>query len=95
MNTISFKVPYTIIGPGAAGNIGDIARDLGATKALIITDAGVVHAGLLEKIKSSLDKLGCKYDLYDAVKTNAPISVIEECIKKLTAGGYDPVIAIR
>lgn len=94
MNNISLKVPYTVIGPGTAGNIGDIARDLGSTKALIVTDTGVVQAGLLEKIKSSLDKLGCKYDIFDAVKPNAPISIIEECIKQIAAGGYDLLIGV-
>jgi len=94
MNTLSFKVPYTIIGPGAAGNIGEVARDFGATKALIITDAGVVQAGLLEKIKSSLERLGLKYDIYDAVKPNAPIGIIEECIKQLSVGGYDLLIGV-
>ena len=94
MNNISFKIPYTVIGPGSAGNVGDIAGDLGATKPLIVTDIGVVQAGLLEKIKPSLDKLGGKYDIYDAVKPNAPISIIEECIKRVSAGGYDLLIGV-
>jgi alcohol dehydrogenase class IV len=38
MQSITFKIPYTVMGPGTAGNIGDIAKDLGATKALIVTD---------------------------------------------------------
>ncbi len=94
MKTLSFKVPYTLIGPGTAGNIGDIVKDLGATKALIVTDTGVVQAGLLEKIKPSLDKLGCKYDVFDAVEPNAPTRVIEECIKRAAAGGYDLLIGV-
>ena len=94
MNSILFKVPYTVIGPGTAGNIGDIAKGLGATKALIVTDTGVVQAGLLEKIKPSLDKVGCKYDVFDSVKPNAPTTVIEECIKQVATGGYDLLIGV-
>ena len=94
MKSIAFKVPYTVMGPGAAGNIGDIARDLGATKALIVTDAGVVQAGLLDKIKPSLDKAGFKYDVFDRVEPNAQSRAIEECIQQAAAGGYDLLIGV-
>jgi alcohol dehydrogenase class IV len=94
MNTLSFKIPYTVIGPGTAGNIGEISRDLGATKALIVTDPGVIQAGLLDKIKPSLDKAGCKYDIFDRVEPNAPTGVTEQCIQQVVAGGYDLLIGV-
>jgi alcohol dehydrogenase class IV len=94
MQSLSFKIPYTVMGPGAAGRIGEIAKDLGATKALIVTDAGVVQAGLLDKIKPSLDQAGLKYDVFDRVEANAQSRAIEECIQKAAAGGYDLLIGV-
>jgi alcohol dehydrogenase class IV len=90
----SFKVPYTVMGAGTAGNIGDIVSSFGATKVLVITDAGIVKAGLLEKIKASLDKTGCRYEIYDSIRVNAPTGDIEKCAQKAVKDGYELLIGV-
>ena len=77
LNTLSFKVPYTVIGPGTVSNIGEIVRGLRGTKVMVTTDPGVLRAGLLDKIESSLEKMDCEFEGFDACEANAPESVIE------------------
>lgn len=93
-STISFKVPYTMMGTGSVSSIGDIANSLGATKALIITDPGVLKAGLIDKVKAPLEKVGCKYDIFDGISANAPISGVEECSKRVVDGAYNVLIGV-
>ena len=49
MPAITILLPDIYIGKGAVeNNVGSITRKLGAKKALIVTDRGVVQAGRLE-----------------------------------------------
>jgi alcohol dehydrogenase class IV len=94
MYSTSFKVPYTVMGAGTVGNIGDIVGGFATTRVLVITDAGIVRAGLLEKIKASLDKQGCHYELYDGIRANAPSGDIEKCAEKVVKDGYGLLIGV-
>ena len=47
-----------VFGVGAASETGSEAKRIGATKALIVTDKGVVAAGLLSPIEEALRKAG-------------------------------------
>jgi alcohol dehydrogenase class IV len=74
--------------------LGGLVKSFGAKKVLIITDAGVVAAGLLDKVKPHLDKIKCKYDIYDGCLPNAPTDKIEECTQKVREGKFDLLIAV-
>ena len=91
---ISIQIPYTLMGEGSVSGIGDIIKGFDPTNVLIVTDMGIVEAGLLDKIRSSLQKIGCKFDVFDGCKPNAPSSVIEECSKRVKEGGYDLLIGV-
>ena len=54
----SLFIPETVIGVGAAEDIGKIVKGLQLNKVLIATDEGVVKAGLIEKITHPLEKEG-------------------------------------
>jgi alcohol dehydrogenase len=41
-----FRAPTRlVVGPGTVGRLGELARELGATRALVVSDAGIVAAG--------------------------------------------------
>ncbi len=50
MNSATFRIqiPDTFVGNGAVDNIGALVKQLGGKKALIVTDTGIVQAGLLD-----------------------------------------------
>jgi alcohol dehydrogenase class IV len=91
---ISIQIPYTLMGEGGVSGIGDIIGGFDATNVLIVTDSGIVKGGLLDKIISPLQNIGCKFDVFDECQANAPSHVIEECSKRVREGGYDLLIGV-
>jgi alcohol dehydrogenase class IV len=82
------------VGLGSTDRIADIVKELGATKVIIITDANLLKAGLIDKVEMSLDKAGCKYGIFDECQPDSPIDVVEKCSQVVREGGYDLLIGI-
>lgn len=91
---LSLQFPRTIIGLGSVYHIGDIAKDFGGTNVFIITDPGVVKAGLIDKIKSPLQKAGLRIGIFDGCKPDAPTDTIHECSEKVREGNYNLLIGV-
>jgi alcohol dehydrogenase class IV len=92
--TFKIYIPSTTVGLGSVNSVGEVAKDFGAARALIVTDRGVVEAGLIEKVKTSLKNSGIEFDVFEDCMPNAPTSVIERCRQKVINGGYDLLIGI-
>jgi alcohol dehydrogenase len=59
-----------IFHPGALDDLGPTAKREGATRALLVTDPGIVEAGHVERAMRSLYKAGIITRLYDGVGEN-------------------------
>ncbi len=60
-----------VFGNGAASEIGGHAKSLGnGAPALIVSDAGVVGAGIVDVVRKSLDAAGVAHATYDQVQGN-------------------------
>jgi alcohol dehydrogenase len=88
------NIPNTTIGPGAINTIGEAAKLFYPTNVLIVTDAGLVKAGVIEPVKSSLEKAGLKYAIFDSCKEKPPISVLEKLNQLVKDNGYDLLIGV-
>lgn len=51
-------------GPGASEQAGEAARALGAGRALLVSDPGVIAAGITERVQASLENAGCEAVLF-------------------------------
>jgi alcohol dehydrogenase class IV len=90
-----FYCPSKVLfGADTIKSLGTEAKQLGGRKALIVTDPGVVQAGLLKPVKESLEAAGFPYVLYDQVKPEPPIGCVTEGVAKLKAEGCDLVVGI-
>jgi len=49
---------------------GELARELGATKILLVTDAGIVAAGHADRARASLESAGLQVTVFDRVREN-------------------------
>jgi alcohol dehydrogenase class IV len=83
-----------IFGPGEAGRTGDEARSLGMKRPLVVTDAGVVRAGILEGILESLSRAGVEHAVFDGVEANPTEPNIEEAARAFVAEKADGVVAV-
>lgn len=59
-----------VLGAGAVGRLGDWSRQLGMKKPLLITDQGVVNAGVAERVTVELRKAGVEFGTFDGVEPN-------------------------
>lgn len=59
-----------IVEPFAAGRLGQICQQLGATKVMLVTDKGIVAAGLLQQACENFDLVKVAYVLFDSVEAD-------------------------
>lgn len=91
----TFLSPNKItLGIGAARGVGTEAKALGAQKALIITDAGVVKAGLIDGIHEALESEKLEVGIFDTVVPEPPSRIIDESAQVAREQGYDIIIGV-
>ena len=86
----TFLSPNKVLfGVGAAENVGVQTNNLGAKKAVIITDEGVLKANLLETVKASLELEGLEVEVFSKVQSDPPSQVIDEASDFVRKNGCD------
>lgn len=71
-------VPRVLSGLNAVSELGEEARRLGGKRIAVITDPGVVKAGVHEAAMESLKKARLKYFLFQDVEPDPPIEIVSE-----------------
>lgn len=90
-----FSSPKKVhFGLNSIKKIGVEGKILGGSKAIIVTDSGLMKTGLVEQIGSYLEASGISYVIFDQVKADAPVSVIEECVRWIKEKKVDIVIGV-
>lgn len=78
MKYYSFNASTRLIfGIGSITKLPSVIEEYDSKKVLIITDKGVVNAGILDKVKSILDKIPIEYDVFDEVESDPSTFIIE------------------
>ncbi|CAN5672856.1 iron-containing alcohol dehydrogenase [soil metagenome] len=81
-------------GSGEAARTGKLVRDLGASRAFVICDPGIVKFGLLAPILESLEVAGLDVEIFDQVTPNPATPDIEVGSEALREHGLaDTVVA--
>ena len=88
------RLPYTLIGVGTVEQVGEIVKHIGGNKVLLVTDPGVVQAGLLEKIKQPLERERIEFGVFDKCEPNCPVNVAQSCAQSTLEGDYDLMIGV-
>ena len=85
-------VPDVLVGPEASKQLGDLAVSMGITRALIVTDGGIIQFGLLDRATKSLHASKVEYELYADVVADPPESVVMDAVTEGQAFNCDGVI---
>ena len=85
-------VPDVLVGPEASKQLGDLAVSMGITRALIVTDRGIIQFGLLDSTTNSLNASKVEYELYADVVADPPESVVMDAVTEGQAFNCDGVI---
>ena len=69
--------PRLVVGPGSIGRLGGLARNLGATRALVVSDPGIVRAGHAAAGISSLEGVRVACTVFDRFGENPTTEQVE------------------
>ncbi|MCI8361099.1 MAG: lactaldehyde reductase [Clostridiales bacterium] len=81
-------------GKGAIREIVTEVQSRGLKKALIVTDADLVRFQVVQKITDLLDAAGLPYEIYDGVKANPSVAMVQAGVEAYKRAGADYMIAI-
>jgi len=90
----SFELPTKIIfGPGCVKELPNQLGALGVSRPLIVSDAGVAAAGVLDKVLAVLPK-DKKYKIFDGVEANPKDVNVSSGAEAYRAFGADGIVAV-
>jgi choline dehydrogenase len=85
------EVPTRLVhGAGAVARVGDLASQLGVTRPLLVTDKGVVAAGLADAALAHLENAV----LFDEVRPNPDIELVGHASVVYRESGCDGLVAL-
>ena len=91
----NFHSPRKIIlGQDTVKKVGDEARALGGSRALIITDPAIVSAGYVKVVEDSLRAAKIEVGIFDRVVPEPPARCVEEGVKMSHEGKCNIIIGL-
>jgi len=83
-----------VFGSNTAERAGELARQTGLKKVLLVTDPGVVAAGHAERVGRSLRAARVKIVLFDKVRENPATGDVAACLGAVRGTGIDGFVAL-
>ena len=96
MNRITLfrTTPRIVMGPGALKQLADEVNLLKANKVLIVTDKGLIAAGVIEQAKDVLRQANIQRAIFDGVEADPRYEIVADCVKAIHHENVDLVIGI-
>ena len=92
---VTFSIPPTIItGAGASEKVGEQAKRLGATKALIVTDPGIVKLGYAADITNNLNNSGIPSTTFSDVTPDPTLKNVTDGLQQYADESCDIIVSI-
>jgi len=89
-----FLIPETIFGVGSLAEVGDAVRRAGGSRALVVTDDGVLAAGWVDRALPHLTAAGVSFHVWSGVTPNPKDAEVEAGFECYAGSGCDVVVAI-
>jgi alcohol dehydrogenase len=83
-----------VFGPGTLARLGEVARELGGTRVLLVTDPGLEAAGHPQKALASLEGAGLSVCLFDGVEENPTTLHVQAGLDAARAHHTDLLVAV-
>jgi 4-hydroxybutyrate dehydrogenase len=95
MSIVTWSFPTKIVfGAGALSTLGDHVRAAGGQRALIVADAGVVKAGITDRVRKALEGAGLAAMVFDRVDPNPVLKNVTEGVAAYRSHGADIIVAV-
>jgi alcohol dehydrogenase len=83
-----------VFGPGTMGRLGELARELGARRALLVTDPGLWGAGHPQRAREALRSAGLETFVFDGVEENPTGRHVEAGLEVASRHQVDFLVAV-
>jgi alcohol dehydrogenase len=83
-----------IFGPGSLLRLGELVRELGGRRVLLVTDPGLERAGHPQRAQKALREAGVEVFLFDGVCENPTTKQVEAGVKCARGWAIDFIVAI-
>jgi alcohol dehydrogenase len=94
-NSFEYRSPARIVfGPDSTRRTGPIARDLGCTSALIVTDPGLHRLGLTNGVEKSLKEAGLGVAVFSGVTTEPTLDSVDAGVQAYRDVGADLIVGV-
>jgi alcohol dehydrogenase class IV len=95
MALVRWSFPTTIVfGPGALAALPDHVRKNGGTRVLVVTDPGVVRAGIAAKVTSQLEAAKIPCAVFDAVDPNPVEQNVHDGVRAFHEAKADLIVTV-
>jgi alcohol dehydrogenase len=83
-----------VYGVNAVERVGEIVREFGAKKVLLVTDPGIAAAGHEQHVLKSLAADGVSAVVFDKVRENPTTRCVDDCLAVAKASGIQAIIGL-
>ena len=95
LEPFDFHTPTRVVfGPGSINRLGELARELGDTRVLLVTDPGLEAAGHPQRAELSLREAGLEVFVFDRVEENPTSLHVEEGAAFAKPLGIDLIVSV-
>ena len=93
MSQFSFETaPRILCEQGGADRLGELAIGLGISHVFLVTDAGLIQAGMIAGALASLANAKVRVTVFSEVQADPPERVVEAAVRAALAAGVDGVV---
>lgn len=91
----TFSIPSTVInGPGSSKEVGEQAKRHGASKALIVTDPGIVELGYVDQIVNNLHNTKIATSIFSNVTPDPTLQNVKDGLRQYNSENADLLVSI-
>jgi len=83
-----------VFGPGTLSRIGELVRELGGTRVLLVTDPGIKAAGHPQRAQQSIQEAGAQVFVFDGVEENPTTKHVNACLAFAKEKQIDSIVAV-
>ena len=95
MTPFDFHLPTRLVfGAGAIERIGELARDRGFRRPLVVSDHGLEEAGHVDRALGLLRKSGMECEVFDDFDVNPDAAMVDRGVAFAAGRGFDSVIGL-
>ena len=94
LKTFNLAAPEILFGIGSIAELGKRVKSLGAEKVMIVTDEGVVGAGILDRVRGIVEKSEIACGVFSKVQKEPSIENVESAFQAASGKPYQRLIGL-